>query len=538
MFNKDNEIVPGTVHLVDLEGDLSVKKSSGDVILRPPPSSDPNDPLRWSKYKKFKQFFLLFWLATFLAITNNWRGPVLIIWMQEWNCTLDQLTQTGAVLFLFLGLGCVILQPTAMKLGRRFVYLSCTFTLMVANIIGANCNSVGLFYFINILTGFAAAPCDTLVEISTTDVFFQHERASYLAWFILALYAGSYIGPAISGFIVDAIGWRWCFWLNAIMFGVTFVIELFYMEDTSFRRNEGDEELEDEIIQQIKSRDSKDAVNVEQKEITPMGSIDPNIPLRSYRERMRLYDTTYNDTRSWLNITIKPFYMIGFPAILWAGLIYGAQMMWLSLLSSTQSLVYSAPPYSFTATSVGLTNLAPLVGSIVGMGTGKLVDLITIYLSKRNNGIMEPEFRLYAMVIPLVTNAAGLLAYGLGSVEGTHWPVPVVLGQGLLGFAMSASGTICITYAIDCYHLMASEGVVLVLFVRNMIGMAFTFAIQPWLDHNGFRDLTWIMFALSIVINGSFILMILCGKSFRRWTKDMYLKFSDPNYGEIFKRKN
>lgn len=536
MFGTDTEIVPGTVHLVDLEGDLAVKKSSGDVILRPPPSSNPNDPLRWSKFKKIKQFFLLFWLATFLAITVNWGGPVWTIWTEEWNCTFDQLNVSSALCFLFLGIGCVLLQPTAMKLGRRFVYLSCTVLMIVANIIGANCNSVQVYCFVNVLAGFAAAPCDSLVEISTTDVFFQHERASYLAWFILALYVGSDIGPAISGFIVDTIGWRWCFWLQAIMFGCILVIEVFYMEDTTFRRTDQDEELENNIIHQIKSRESKEVAHIQLKELKTIDSIDTEIPMRSYRERMRFYDTTYNDTRSWLCIAFKPFLMIGFPAILWGGLVYGAQMMWLSLLATTQSLVYSAPPYNFSASNTGLTNLAPLVGSVLGMGTGKIVDWITIYMSKKNNGIMEPEFRLYAMVLPLFTNAAGLLAYGLGSNNGDPWPVSVIVGQGFLGFAMSSSGTICLTYAIDCYHLMASEGLVLMLFVRNVIGMAFTFAIQPWLDHNGFKNVTWIMFALSVVINGSFILMILCGKSFRRWTKDTYFKFSDPLYGEMFKR--
>ena len=49
--------VPGTVRLVDLEGTLTAKHASGshrDVVLVPPPSSDPDDPLNWSTKRKLR----------------------------------------------------------------------------------------------------------------------------------------------------------------------------------------------------------------------------------------------------------------------------------------------------------------------------------------------------------------------------------------------------------------------------------------------------------------------------------------------------
>lgn len=540
----DPEVIPGTVHLIDLQGDLSVKKQGDDnIILIPPPSSNPNDPLRWSKAKKFKQFFLLFWLATFLAITVNWSGPVWVLWTIEFGCTFSQLNIASALCFLFLGIGCLFLQPTALKLGRQFVYLGCTILMIVANIIGSQATKVEHLYAVNIIAGFAAAPCDSLVEISTTDVFFQHERASYLAFFILALYFGSDIGPVVTGYIVDTIGWRWSFYLQIIMFGVILIVELFYMEDTTFRREE--ENLETEILEQIRSRDTvakeesqgqKVEGTVDVNEIDN-DSVDDSIAVRSYWQRMRFIETEYTDIRSWLCIWYRPFFMITFPAILWGGLVYGAQMMWLSLLATTQAEIYQYEPYLFTASATGLTNFGALVGSILGMFTGRLVDWVTLYLTKKNNGIMEPEYRLYVMVLPLITNAAGLLAYGLGSVYAAPWPVSVIIGQGFLGFAMSSSGTIVLTYAIDCYGKMASEAMVLMLFVRNMIGMGFTFAIQPWLTRDGLKVTTWLMFMLSVVINGSFIIMVIFGKKFRKWTKSQYLMFSDPGFGELFKRK-
>lgn len=50
------DAIPGTVHLVDLEGTLLAKHSSEkgahDIVLMPAPSNDPDDPLNWSPSRK------------------------------------------------------------------------------------------------------------------------------------------------------------------------------------------------------------------------------------------------------------------------------------------------------------------------------------------------------------------------------------------------------------------------------------------------------------------------------------------------------
>lgn len=338
--SKENSIdemsIPGTVHLVDVEGYLDVKKdkNSGNIILQPQPSSNPNDPLRWSKSKKHQQFWLL-WIWSFtLAVAVNFWGPLFGLWVVELNCNLTELNIFAALLFLFLGIGCVFLQPTAMKLGRRFVYLLCTIIMIVANTIGSQAKSIQVLYITNILAGFAGAPIDSLVEISTTDVFFQHERAEYLSsWFIFVLYAGSDLGPVASGFIVETMNWKWCYYFLVIFSFVLLIIQLLFMEDTTFERLDND--LETDILSQMKSREtflsipghaeipaeisSKhnylpfiQDVNSSIKDCSD--SIDYSIPLRTYWQRMKLFELEYNDSRPWITIFYKPFFSNFFPS--------------------------------------------------------------------------------------------------------------------------------------------------------------------------------------------------------------------------------
>lgn len=52
-----------------------------DVVLIPQPSSDPDDPLNWSNFRKEYHFWLLIIWGVLVAASVNWSGPV-------WVCML------------------------------------------------------------------------------------------------------------------------------------------------------------------------------------------------------------------------------------------------------------------------------------------------------------------------------------------------------------------------------------------------------------------------------------------------------------------
>jgi hypothetical protein len=54
-MEESNTAIPGTVTLVDVNHDIAARHlehGDTDVILVPTPSSDPNDPLNWSRRRK------------------------------------------------------------------------------------------------------------------------------------------------------------------------------------------------------------------------------------------------------------------------------------------------------------------------------------------------------------------------------------------------------------------------------------------------------------------------------------------------------
>ncbi|RLV90335.1 hypothetical protein JA1_004638 [Spathaspora sp. JA1] len=543
------DIVPGTIQLVDVLGTLNVKKDSdnGSIILQPQPTNNINDPLRWSKRKRHFQFFLIWLWCFFFAASSTFYGPLFGIWLTELNTTYGELTIGVALIYLFLGSGVTFVQPTALKLGKRFVYLTCTLFGIIGCTVGSLATTVHYFYIYQICIGIGAAPVDTLAELTATDLYFQSQRATAFGMVILALYAGCLLGPVACGYISDGLGWRWCFKIQIIIYVVMFVVYLFILEETSFRRdNEAEDEFEKEIIlksmgaPELSTSDSaKKEDGVEENiEHADVDSTDESIPKNTYKQRMKLIHLETNDPRPWYRIYYRPFLMIRYPAAIWGGVVYGSLMMWLALIVNSVSRIYGSKPYNYDINAIGLTNLGSFGGSVFGiLYGGFFVDWSSIKLARRNHGVLEPEYRLYSMIVPTIVNAAGLLAYGLGSYYKRHWAISVIIGQGFLGFTMGSTGSICLTYAVDCYHKMASESIVFMLVIRNMIGMIFCFVFVPWLDSCGLKVTTWIMFGLSLLINGGAFVLIKWGKDFRRATADRYARQSDPEY-RVFKKKS
>ena len=213
--------------------------------------------------------------------------------------------------------------------------------------------SVEVYYVVNILTGFGAAPVDSLVQISTTDLFFAHERGTRLSLIALALGTGSYMGPVAAGYITEAQGWRFCFWYLIIFFGIILVLQIFTLEESIYMRPLADPEPHYEPNKGGSKDNGLTGDNPSpliaqpiRRDTVTTDSTFP-IPAQTYWQKMAPIHTQNANPKKWWWLAIFPFRLLTFPAIMWVGIMVGIQIMWLSLLSVTQSELFSVPPYSF-----------------------------------------------------------------------------------------------------------------------------------------------------------------------------------------------
>ena len=104
--------------------------------------------------------------------------------------------------------------------------------------------------------------------------------------------------------------------------------------------------------------------------------------------------------------------------------------------------------------------------------SGQLSDWVSVYMARRNNGMFEPEHRLWVFLIALVLHPFGCLLFGIGAAHNIHW-VGLAFGLGLFCATLPMGSSIAYNYIIDSYKEVAGEGLVSVILLRNTIGKFF-----------------------------------------------------------------
>lgn len=122
---------------------------------------------------------------------------------------------------------------------------------------------------------------------------------------------------------------------------------------------------------------------------------------------------------------LRPFFLLASPSVLWATLLFTTCISWLVGISITISQIFSAPPYNFSVSSVGATNVSSFVASVLGtLIAGPTIDGIVKFMARRNKGVFEPEFRLPIMVTYLLFTATGFFGWGQAAYAQDPWPIP------------------------------------------------------------------------------------------------------------------
>jgi len=307
-----------------------------------------------------------------------------------------------------------------------------------------------------------------------------------------------------------------------------------------------------------------DAEHVEETEKSTASPIAPNTtesnsqattekqvanPTTSNNGESRLYEAPYSFAKDMLpysgyvnhvslvNTMFRPFVMLASPAVLWATLLFTTCISWLVGISVTLSQIFSAPPYNFSVTAVGLTNLSSFVASILAtLIAGPLIDGVVRRMSMRNGGTFgksqsaisvaeiiansatEPEFRLPIMVSYLIFTATGFFAWGEAAQAQTPWEVPVIVCLGLINFGVQLGTTGVVAYVVDCHRDKAGEAFATMNFVKNCFAFGLTFYINDWIAVQGVRNAFFVIGGLTVAASLCTIPMYIYGKRARSWT--------------------
>ncbi|KAJ4128993.1 hypothetical protein NW768_007519 [Fusarium equiseti] len=525
MAQPHSDIVPGTVLLVDFDGTADAPHAR-DIVLVPTPSEDPDDPLNWSSWRKTLFLTTICVYCLSVGIASAAIYSILVPISVATGLTVGDLNTGTGYMFLLLGWGCLIWQPLAQKYGKRPVYLLSILGTIAMMIWAPHAKTNGQWIANKVIQGFFGAPIESLCEMSVSDVYFAHERGTYIGYYALFLGGANFLAPILGGFINDGQGWQWVLHWCAIFNAIAFAIMFFCMEETNYNRVLGnpshghmDPEHEDPSDGE-KGIKSQTTHNTEVRTGTIASSN------RSYLVKLKLFRRQLFQDVPWKGMLTRPFQYFSLPIVVFCGFMYGAVICYFGVLNGTASIILSGAPYNFSPRMVGLCYVSCVIGVFIGAYySGPLGDKLVLYWTRRNGGLREPEYRLWLYVALVVIVPSALILWGVGAAHAVHWSGPLV-AMGMIAASITVGCQIPISYCIDSYTEISSDAIVTIILIRNTMSFAMGYGVTPWVTNMGYQNAFILAACVSFAQFALAFVFIRYGKQMRRNSAEKYASYT------------
>lgn len=548
-----DDYVPGTTNILEASDSSShtlgrsVKRNKDGIILLPQPSDLPNDPLNWSRPRKLWHFFLLSFITALTAAISNDAGASQDSLNELYGISYDSMNTGAGVLFLFIGWSCIFFAPASSLYGRRITYLICLLAGTLGSVWFALSKRTADTIWSQAFVGMSEACAEAQVQQSLADIFFQHQLGSVLTVYIMSTSIGTFLGPLIAHIISESQSFRWVGWWGAIITGITLVVTLFFCEETVFDRTKYfpvfESNTPNEESQEVGEKDEKTVeIGTQKEEPEEPGYI--NVDEEARNEKMMPFHkriavitpSSYIEGwgfRQYVKRFVVYFKVFTLPAVWLSGLLWGLQDAYMSFFLTTQDTYFYDDPWNFSGTGVGVMNVATLIGAVLGcIMSGVLSDKHVLWIARRNNGVYEPEYRLWLLFITMIISPLGLLLFGIGAAKNGAWPTWTVYGGlGLIGFGWGSIGDTAMSYLMDAYPETVIQGMVGVSIINNTLACIFTFTCSLWLDKSGTQNVYIVLAVIDFVSIAFIIPTLKWGKSWRRLTKGLYIELVELSQG-------
>ncbi|KAG2417896.1 hypothetical protein HFD88_000995 [Aspergillus terreus] len=519
----DTEIYPGTEIMADVGSHHFVKSSHSDTALVPQPSQDPHDPLNWNRYWKLAVISL-----TTLVTFSQGFGPLALApmfpqMMESFDAELADVVKFTGVCILVLGFSNFFWIPIETAYGRRPVLIFSTLICLVSNIWRALATSYGSYMGACVLNGFGAGPAETSQPEIIADVFFLHERGLYNTLYFTFYFGSLMVGPIISGPMAEHVGWRSFFWLNVGLLGLALILTICFFPETKWHRvhpSEVSQPHEQQTPETSSTEKGGDTAHHEEMPAESGAELDPYLGRGAPSKRQfKILQLEGNNFKTVLTSFWIPWKLLTFPIVELAAFNVSWSASVFLTLNLTQSQAFAAPPYNLSSQTIGLFNIAILIGAMIGLLTnGPLSDWISMKATRKNKGIREPEMRLPALIPYVLIVIIGNFVVAFGYEYKWDWRAIVIIGYTAAGIQVAAIPAIISTYAVDSYKPVAGSVFVSITVNKNLWGYGFSEFITPWIEKSGFVRPIMLNMSLAVLWSLCAVPFYLYGKKFRKWT--------------------
>lgn len=527
--------VPGTANVYAdkqletasaLESNLK-KDRTNTIVLVPQPSDDPNDPLNWPLWKRDLILFILSITAVFATTLSPILAANTLTLSLDFGRTFDQMALLTGYHLLAVGISGFFFVPSSRIWGKRHALLLGTVTLIWSSAwAGASKTSYTSLLLARVFQGIGLAPFEALVNAAVGDLYFVHERGVRMAVSNFAVFGGSFMTPVVVGKMTYTLGWPWTFYFVAIFLGIALPFVIFFVPETAFTRPDylntdyTQSAAAGSELSHAKLRDSVETTELKSGSPEPRGKKgvvaaimtagqpEPHVK-KTLLQRIAPFDGRKTHDSYW-KLLLRPFPLFFHPAILWACLIQGVIIGWTVFLGIVIAAIMLGPPLWFNEVTTGYMYAGAFIGAVVGFFiAGLLSDLIPRILTRWNNGVYEPEFRLFLVIPQLILGCAGLYGFGITAADtykyGWFWP-DFFFALEVAGMVVGAVASSC--YIVDAYRDLAIEAFTCMMIFKNVFSFGLTWSGYQWLLEANIKPL--FVAAASVQVGICFLTVPMC----------------------------
>ncbi|KAF2734711.1 MFS general substrate transporter [Polyplosphaeria fusca] len=416
--------------------------------------NDPENPKNWSKAYKWWCTMCVA-LTCFVVAFNSAVITADIAGVSKTFGVSEEVSLLTISLFVVgFGVGPMLFAPLSEILGRRPIYASTLLVAVIFTIPGAVAQNIGTLLVTRAIAGIAFSAPMTLVGGTLADLWRNEERGVPMAAFSAAPFIGPAVGPLVGGFLSDAAGWRWLYWIQLILAAVAWALISFTVPETYTPK----------LLARRAKKMRKETGN--DKHVT-----EEDLDLRPLSQRLRLF-------------LLRPFQLlfqelIVFFISLYMSVLYGLLYMFFV----AYPIVYQKGK-GYSAGTTGLMFIPIMIGVLASALCAPLVNKHYLTLVRKHNGKPPAEARLIPMMISCWCIPVGLFIFAWTSYPDLHWIGPAI-GGFPVGFGFIFLYNAANNYLVDSYQHQAASALAAKTFLRSFWGAAVVLFTEQMYDRLG-----------------------------------------------------
>ncbi|KAI1379511.1 major facilitator superfamily domain-containing protein [Hypoxylon crocopeplum] len=444
---------------------------------------DPENPVNWSTSKTWGHVAIVGLLTFLVPLGATMFAPAIQQVMRDFESTNEVIASLIVSIYVLgWGLGPLIVAPLSEVWGRLAVYTGSNLLYVVSTAACALSPGLGSLVVFRMLAGTMGSTPLTIGGGTISDLVPVQQRGLALSLYMFGPILGPSIGPLIGGFLTETLGWRWIFWVLAIVYGCMTLAQVMIMRETypaailqaktkRLRQETGLPSLRSKLDKGLSSRQVIVQAIVRPARMTIMSTINLVLSLAS----------------AYVN-----------------GVVF--------LLLTTAPVMFQSE-YGFSAKDVGL--------AFVGFGLGNIAGLAVFsatsdrFIRKRAaENRLKPEHRLVPALVGAPLLALGLFWYGWSAQIHAHWAVPII-GTALIGAGNVLFNTAIIGYLIDAFTAHAASAIAANTVIRSVGG-----TLLPLVGRNLYAALGWgwgssVLAFLALFCGSALVYLYVYGEAMR-----------------------